>query len=206
MDEQRKEAKLIEAAPGVYRLKIPMNIQKGSVNSYMLRDEKGGWVIIDPGYNTEPCRCGWEEAMATLGMRFEDISLILNTHFHGDHAGMAGWFEQRCKAPIYMHPDDIDSYHAEWDDDTLHVDKMVDYMSRHGLRGWRIDELREQMAVIGTASIDVCHRFLELDESDVFTVEDGALHTIFAPGHTTGHCMFYCSERKLLFSCLFIHI
>lgn len=200
MEERRQEAKLIEAAPGVYRLKIPMNIQKGSVNSYLLRGAKGDWVIVDPGYFTEACLRGWESAMEELNIRFEDISLILNTHFHGDHAGMAGWFERRCSAPIYLHPDEILSYHAEWDNDLLHVDTMVAYMSPHGLHGWRIDELREQMARIGTASIEVCSRFLELQEGDSFAIEGGRLHTILAPGHSSGHCMFYCPERKLLFS------
>lgn len=200
MSETLQASKLIESCEGVFRLKTPLNIQKGSVNSYMLRGRDGGWVIIDPGYSTQPCRRGWLEAMETLGFGFNDIKLILITHFHGDHAGLAGWFEKQCSAPIYMHPYDIESYSAEWDDDLGHVNAMVGFMSQYGLHGSRIEELRRQMADIGTASIDVCSNFLNLSEGDEFPVEGGVLHTMFAPGHSSGHCMFWFPERKLLFS------
>ena len=194
---EEPRTKLIPVSDDIYRMKIPLNPVQGSVNSYLLRDGKGGWVVLDPGYNTAYCRAGWQEAMETLCFGFEDISLILVTHFHSDHAGLAGYFEQRCSAPIYMHPLEVISYQSEWDKEARHVDKMVAFMSQYGLSEARIPELRTQMARVDIKTIDVCHHFEPLQVGDCFPVAGGTLRTIAAPGHSVGQCMFYLEEKKL---------
>ena len=80
------------------------------------------------------------------------------------------------------------------------LDKMVAFMSLYGLRPERVEELREQMARVDIRSIDKCESFETLHAGDCFPVEGGALHAVYAPGHSEGQCMFYLPERKLLFS------
>ena len=201
MDNMTKVGKIVKINDDIYRIKTPFNLQRGSVNSYLIRDRSGGWVVLDPGYSTDICRGLWQEAMDMLGFGFENISLILNTHFHTDHAGLAGWFERNCSAPIYMSPADVISYRSEWQDESKHLDIMVEYMSHHGLSSTaRIEEMRQQMHEIGTHTIDMCTRFLPLADGDRFPVKGGYLRAIAAPGHATGQLIFAFDEQKYLFS------
>lgn len=200
MTEDKSQARIIEICSGVYRLKVPMVRSAGSVNSFILRDGNGGWTVIDPGFNVGPCYEGWQRLMSELGIGFDDIRLILCTHFHGDHTGMAGWFERQCAAPICMHPLDIECYHAEWDDDAAHFERMLAMMRSYGLTdNGRIEEMRSQRAYAGSSGIEKCSSFTPLNDGDAFPAEGGRLHTIMTPGHTAGHCMFVYPEKKLVF-------
>ncbi len=201
MAEDKGRAKIIEICDGVYRLKIPMSKTTGSVNSFLVKDSNGGWIIIDPGFSVPACYEGWTEMMEQLHFGFDDISAILCTHFHGDHAGTAGWFAQHCSAPIYLHPVDIEAYHAEWDDDEENVSRMIALLAKHGLENpERIAELRRQKAALASSSLVYYDSFIPLDENDRFPVEGGTLHTFLTPGHTAGHCMFILPEKNLVFA------
>ena len=65
------------------------------VNGYLVRHE-AGWVLLDTGMGrgddgTEawyrPQRVDLREALATAGVRIEDLALVANCHLHFDHCG-----------------------------------------------------------------------------------------------------------------------
>ena len=61
-----------------------------------------GMTIIDPGPRTSSSEQEWLAAMERLGFEFSDIASIVLTHHHPDHYGLAGWFQERSGAKVWM--------------------------------------------------------------------------------------------------------
>ncbi len=71
-----------------------------AIASYLIR-HPGGAVLIEsgPGSTLQAL----ERGLAAHGLAFKDLTHILLTHIHLDHAGAAGWLSQQG-AEIYVHP------------------------------------------------------------------------------------------------------
>lgn len=70
------------------------------IASWLIQHEHGNLVIeTGPGTVTE----GMAAALARHGLRPEDITEVLVSHIHLDHAGASGWFAQHG-ATIHVHP------------------------------------------------------------------------------------------------------
>lgn len=75
-----------------------------SENSYVLYDETGESVIIDPGcYEKEE----EEELKAFILSRHLTVKLLLNTHCHIDHVLGNDFVKRQFKVPFLIHPDEL---------------------------------------------------------------------------------------------------
>ena len=83
----------VEVADGVLWLRLPLPMKLDHVNVFAL-DEGDGWTIVDTGFDTKVARGLWERLLAgPLGGR--PVRRVLVTHYHPDHVGLAGWFQER---------------------------------------------------------------------------------------------------------------
>ena len=58
-----------------------------------LRANGSGWTVIDTGFSNETIRGHWRDAIDRIcGGR--PIKRMIVTHFHPDHLGLAGWFQE----------------------------------------------------------------------------------------------------------------
>lgn len=94
------DGSLVEVAPGVLWARMPMPMALDHINVYLLRGERG-WTIVDTGLNTPECRALWER-IASEHLDGLPIEALVCTHFHYDHAGLAGWISERFGVPVYM--------------------------------------------------------------------------------------------------------
>src|SRR5688500_5608127 len=73
-----------------------------AIASYLIRHPKGdGVVLIESGPGST--RAGLEAGLAKEGLSPHDVTHLLLTHIHLDHAGAAGWLA-RQGADVYVHP------------------------------------------------------------------------------------------------------
>src|SRR6202049_1768852 len=95
-------------APGVIRVALPLPLHGiGAINSYLLRDERDGHVLVDcgaylpdsPGHGLDEL----SEALGSQGVRLSDLRAVLVTHAHIDHYGLAGLLIERSDAELWMH-------------------------------------------------------------------------------------------------------
>jgi hydroxyacylglutathione hydrolase len=77
-------------------------IKLGFSNAYLLTGRKT--VIVDTGMPGEEDKI--MRAAAKVGVRQADISLILHTHAHVDHAGSTAALAKRLGVPTAVHPAD----------------------------------------------------------------------------------------------------
>jgi glyoxylase-like metal-dependent hydrolase (beta-lactamase superfamily II) len=71
------------------------------VNAYAIEREDG-WCLVDCG---TPLEDGWdilEHALALAGISFDAVSLLLCTHTHTDHYGLASAVMERTGCPLAM--------------------------------------------------------------------------------------------------------
>ncbi|MDO5713194.1 MAG: MBL fold metallo-hydrolase [Tissierellia bacterium] len=78
---------------------IRMPLGSYQTNCYILHDEKGHGIIIDPGAEGTKIFNALEE------YQIEPESVIL-THSHGDHVGALGEVLEKYNIPVYIHKDE----------------------------------------------------------------------------------------------------
>ncbi len=71
-----------------------------AIASYLIRHSDGAVLIESGPGSTLPAL---ERGLHTQGLEFKDVTHVLLTHIHLDHAGAAGWLSQQG-AQIYVHP------------------------------------------------------------------------------------------------------
>ena len=94
----------MEIAPGVGWARLPIPGGLEHINIWLLddRDEAGeGVAIVDTGMDLKRSREAWEALFAgpLAGRR---VTRVLSTHFHPDHAGLAGWLCERFGVALWM--------------------------------------------------------------------------------------------------------
>src|SRR4051812_34879709 len=91
----------IGLVPGIYR--IPTT-GKDLVNSFALVQDDGSVTLVDTGLKKAPARI--VAGLAAIGKHPRDVTRILLTHVHPDHAGGAAEMSRRTRAPPLVHGDD----------------------------------------------------------------------------------------------------
>ncbi|MFL5843956.1 MAG: MBL fold metallo-hydrolase, partial [Solirubrobacteraceae bacterium] len=82
----------------IHTLPIPTPFMVGRVNVYLIEDEP--LTLVDTGPNSGKALDELEQALAALGHRIEDLGLIVLTHQHMDHIGLAQILARRSGADI----------------------------------------------------------------------------------------------------------
>jgi glyoxylase-like metal-dependent hydrolase (beta-lactamase superfamily II) len=83
---------------GVHPIPLPTPFQVGDVNAWLLRGEP--LTLVDAGPLMEETEARLEAGLAELGIAVEDLELIVLTHQHDDHVGLAGELQRRSGAEV----------------------------------------------------------------------------------------------------------
>ncbi|WP_157217443.1 MBL fold metallo-hydrolase [Flavisphingomonas formosensis] len=94
----------IDVAPGVGWARLPIPGGLEHINVWLLddRDEAGeGVAIVDTGMDLKRSRAVWD-ALFEGPLAGRRVTRIFSTHFHPDHAGLAGWLCDRFGVRLWM--------------------------------------------------------------------------------------------------------
>jgi glyoxylase-like metal-dependent hydrolase (beta-lactamase superfamily II) len=83
---------------GIHRIPLPTPFQIGDVNAWLLRGEP--LTLVDAGPLMEETEARLDAGLAALGVAAEDLELIVLTHQHDDHVGLAGELRRRSGAEV----------------------------------------------------------------------------------------------------------
>jgi glyoxylase-like metal-dependent hydrolase (beta-lactamase superfamily II) len=155
----------IELAPGVYR--IP-TAGKNLINSFALVQDDGSVTLVDTGLKKAPARI--VAGLAAIGKHPRDVTRIVLTHVHPDHAGGAAEMSRRTGAPVLVHGDD----HG-W----ARTGRIAGANDRSTLMG-------RLFARTGDAKIEAFEPGPALTDGEVLPVS-GGLRVVHTPGHSPGH-------------------
>jgi len=142
----------------------------GTIAAYLI-PHKHGAILIETGPGTTLDTL--EESLKHHGYELDDISDILLTHIHLDHAGAAGALS-RLGAKVYVHH--VGFPHL------LNPDKLLASAAR--IYGEMMDQLWGEMFPVES------DRLIALQNGDVVEIEGLFFRAIDTPGHANHHLAY----------------
>lgn len=186
-------------APGIWRLRLPLpwpGVPHGNAWALAHGD---GIVLIDTGYYKQGSIADLELAMAMVGLRIEDVSLLVCTHAHSDHYGQAASIVERAGCELWMHPDYSHVVKLAEDPDGLMEDRLAQGL-RAGVPAERIERARELRRGRPSGLERIVPPDRELTDGVTFESDHGTWTAIETPGHAPSHVCLWQPERRTLIS------
>jgi glyoxylase-like metal-dependent hydrolase (beta-lactamase superfamily II) len=194
-DEAERNALAGAAAAGIHRLAIPTPFQVGRVNAYLIEDSP--LTLIDSGPNSEKALDALEQALAEHGHTVADIELLVITHQHIDHFGLAATLAERSGAEVAS-LDRLAPYLANFSEEAEYDDVFAKRMMlRHGISADVITALRAVSASFRTwgAPVGVTRPLADGSELEL---RDRTLRVLHRPGHSPSDTVFLDESRSLM--------
>ncbi len=190
----------MEILPGIHQLKLPFPLQpeEMAVNAYLIQGDRG-CLLVDTGWNINQAYSAMERQLREIGLGFADISLILITHFHPDHYGLAGRLVQASGARVALHrieKDFIDSRYMNMDG---LLDQTADILRANGVP--EKDLPRLQKASLGVRQyVAPVSPEVVLEGGEVIGQGRYRFEVLWTPGHSPGHVCLLERTAKILIS------
>ncbi len=173
-------------APEVVGIPIPLEFL-GSVNVWLLMGEP--LTLVDTGPANDEALGALEQELAGHGISLEDIELVLITHHHLDHSGLATAIKERSGAQIASHRTTAQWGRRYHEHTAAERQFTLALMASHGVPQNVIADSEEFFARIVEWS-----RPFETDrvlaDGDTIRAGDRTLRTVFRPGHSTTDTLF----------------
>ena len=95
-----------EVLPGLWRLRLPLAWPGiDHANAYAIDAVGGGIVLVDCGTAGDPSHIeALDHALGEAGRSVDDVQLLVGTHAHADHIGLAGELVERTGCEFWTHP------------------------------------------------------------------------------------------------------
>lgn len=182
---------------GWLQVKVPLPFALRWVNSYLIPDNRG-YTLIDPGLHTPEAIQLWESVMDERGIAYPSIHTIIVTHQHPDHYGLAGWWQQRCGAPVRMSAAARTYTEQLWGQNQDFAERLGALYAKHGMPGPQLVGIGEHLERFVALVSPQPQLVQALEAGDVLMLGDQSWDVLDAPGHASGHLCFYQRERKIM--------
>ncbi|WP_115864875.1 MBL fold metallo-hydrolase [Halorussus litoreus] len=185
------------------RIQLGNTVFEGRNDAYLFGADGGTTALVDTGVATDDAREQLRDGLAEHGVSFEDLDVVLLTHWHHDHAGLAGEIQQAGDAPVYVHEADAPMV---VDDGLTHAEEIDqrDLFELWGTPNEKAAELLDFLDLHSEIQGDAPTVETFVD-GDRFEVGDTELTAIHLPGHAAGLTGFAfdtpdadSSQRELL--------
>ncbi len=195
--EEPQEQELLAAAAeaGIHRLAIPTPFQVGRVNAYLIEDSP--LTLVDSGPNSGKALDELEQALAARGRSIEDIELLVVTHQHIDHFGLAAILARRSGAEVAA-LDRLAPYLRDYGQSTELDDRFAQQiMLRHGIPAEVVTALRAVSASFRGwgAAVEITR---PLRDGEELRLRDRTLRVLHRPGHSPSDTVFHEESRGIL--------
>ena len=182
-------------------LRMPLPFQGlDHINLYVL-DDGEAYTIVDSGLATDEARGVWRKLFAGP-LSDKPVGRIVITHFHPDHAGLAGWLCEHTGAPIWMTRTEFFFARVFQLEATPHPPKAaVDFFERAGFSEQALEKLkaaRYDNYSRATSRLPLDYRRLKAGDR----LENGDRNwTIrIGSGHSPEHACLYEADARILIS------
>jgi len=189
---------VIPAGSGITAIPLPTPFAVGRVNCYLVDADPP--VLIDPGPRSAEAFAELEAGLAVHGLGVGDVGLVLVTHQHIDHSGMAGSLAERagaevaCLAPLADILADVDAALAADDD------YQVAVMLRNGVPEETAVTLRDITASFRRFA-GPARATRRLADGDRLELAPGrTLRVLHVPGHSPTDTIFLDEQRAIAFA------
>lgn len=185
--------------PGVWRLRLPLpwpGVPHCNVWALAAPD---GLVLVDTGIHDEGSMAQLERALEMVGLRLDDVRLLVCTHAHPDHCGQASAIVERTGCELWMHPNHGHLL-AQADDPAALLARRLEVARHSGvpeapLAAWAEQRRNAPVLLSGLPEPDRA-----LEPGVVLETDLGAWDIHETPGHAPSHVCLHQPERRMLLS------
>ncbi len=186
--------------PGIWRLRLPLPWPGvPHVNAWAVHHD-GGVVLFDTGIAGRDGRRQLESALAQAGFGLEDVRLLVCTHSHTDHYGLAAPIVEGAGCELWMHPA-WEHVRLLADDPAAALEQRLEVARQSGVPIAGLERYRESRGADEETGIDA---IAEPDRGLLPGVEVetdlGTWQVYETPGHAPSHVVLHQPERKLMIS------
>ncbi|HSK50576.1 MAG TPA: MBL fold metallo-hydrolase [Solirubrobacterales bacterium] len=186
--------------PGIWRLRLPLpwpGVPHG--NAWAVAAD-GGIVLFDTGMGGKGRLRQLDIALAQAGFGLEDVRLLVCTHSHIDHYGLAASICEEAGCELWMHP--------AWghvrlmaDDPQAALERRIEVARQSGVPIKALERYRETREGDEETGIDAIREpDRELLPGVEVETDLGAWEVYETPGHAPSHVVLHQPASKLLIS------
>ncbi len=129
---KRDLARADRILPGLWRLRLPLPWPGvPHVNAFAIA-AGNGVVLVDTGLGEPGALAQLERALHQAGLRIEHVRLLVCTHAHADHYGLAGPIVDAAGCELWMHPNHAHLTRAAADPDRM-LDRRIEVARQSGV-------------------------------------------------------------------------
>ncbi len=198
-ESKRAEAPRTERVlPGVWRLRLALpwpGVPHGNAWAVAADD---GIVLFDTGIGGKGRLRQLDLALAQAGFGVEDVRLVVCTHSHTDHYGLAAPICEAAGCELWMHPK-WEHVRLLADDPEAALEQRLEVARTSGVPPAALERYREKRGGEIDTGIDAI-RVPDRDLVPGVEVETdlGAWQVHETPGHAPSHVVLYQPERRLM--------
>jgi glyoxylase-like metal-dependent hydrolase (beta-lactamase superfamily II) len=185
--------------PGIWRLRLPLPWPGVAHGNAWAVAADGGIVLFDTGMGGEGRMRQLDLALAQAGFGVKDVRLLVCTHSHTDHYGLAAPICEASGAELWMHPA-WEHVRPLVDDPAAALERRLEVGRHSGVPEAGLERYRELRSDAETG-IDAIR---EPDRALLAGVEVqtdvGVWQVHETPGHAPSHVVLHQPERELLIS------
>ncbi|WP_336205910.1 MBL fold metallo-hydrolase [Nonomuraea sp. LPB2021202275-12-8] len=190
---------------GVWSVPVPI---PGNPLGYTLvyaLESPAGPVLVDAGWNHPDAWEALSGGLGALGLDVTSVRGVVVTHFHPDHAGLAGRVRQESGAWIAMHEADaalVELMNGLSDD--AHRDFQSEMLRRAGASAGEVAAVDgggpagDDPAPAERQAPAIPDR--RLRDGDLVDLPGRKLRAVHTPGHTPGHICLHLEDADRLFT------
>jgi glyoxylase-like metal-dependent hydrolase (beta-lactamase superfamily II) len=185
--------------PGLWSVPVPLpNAALRYVLVYVL-ELPDGVAIIDAGWDTSEAWEALAAGIARTGHRIDDVRVILVTHVHQDHYGLAGRVREASGAWVGMHEAEAATLLRRRGDPGELIERSRAWLALHGVPAQETAELAGSVGrFAGMLEMPEPDRLLS--DGDKVDLPGWNLRAVWTPGHTAGHLCFFEQDAQVLFT------
>ena len=186
--------------PGIWRLRLPLpwpGVPHGNAWALAAGD---GVVLFDTGVGGKGRLRALDLALGQAGFGFEDVQLVVCTHSHTDHYGLAAPITERAGCELWMHPA-WEHVRLMADDPEAALDQRLEVARQSGVPPAALERYRESRSDDDEVLIDAIREpDRELVPGVEVETDHGTWQVYETPGHAPSHVVLHQPESKLMIS------
>ena len=183
-----------EITPGLWRIQLPLPFDLDSVNVHLIKLPEG-WMLVDTGLGNERCYQTLLSGLAEAAIAISDIRLILLTHTHPDHLGLATRLHRETGARLTLHRREQEILTLIDGSAGAFIDQLL---AAAGAPEERLGPTRQAFVELRKTFKPVPADYF-LEDGDLIETALGPLEIVWTPGHAPGHvCLFFTRSRTLI--------
>lgn len=165
------------------RITLENTVFEGLNNVYVFGAASDAPTLIDTGVAMPETREQLEDGLADAGVAIADIEQILLTHWHGDHAGLAGELQEESGATVRAHIADAPLIGGEEDAWEAMDERQRDLLDEWGMPA---DPRAELLGFLDGSLQGTPPTVEPFEDGARFDTPEGTLEALHLPGHAAG--------------------